>query len=141
MPRCRAFGWGARLAGVDAYSVDGVATALLRDGTSAVTPTDGRPIRVDGYTVGVVSCMERPPPHRGEMHPDGDELLYFVSGRVRVVLDDGDQDHVGAETRYDVGAGEAFIVPRGVWHRLEVIEPAHLVHVTPGPGSGHRPPS
>ncbi len=73
------------------------------------------------------------------MHPDGDEYLYFVSGRVQVVLDDGDQDHVGDESRYDVGPGEAFIVPRGVWHRIEVIEPAHLVHVTPGPGSGHRP--
>jgi hypothetical protein len=33
--------------------------------------------------------------------------------------------------------GEAIIVSRGVWHRIEVIEPAHLVHVTPG--SGHRP--
>jgi hypothetical protein len=26
-----------------------------------------------------------------------------------------------------------------VWHRLESLEPVHLVHVTPGPGSGHRP--
>jgi mannose-6-phosphate isomerase-like protein (cupin superfamily) len=123
-----------------AFSFDGVAATLGRDGTSSVVPTHGQPVRVDGYTVGVVPRMEHPPPHRGEMHPDGDELLYFVSGRVRVVLDDGDQDHVGSETRHDVGPGEAFIVPRGVWHRLEVIEPAHLVHVTPGPGSGHRPP-
>ena len=124
---------------MESYSVVGVATALLRDGTSAVVPTEGRPVRVDGYTVGVVPHMEHPPPHRGEMHPDGDELLYFVSGRVRVVLDDGDQDRVGAETRHEVGPGEAFVVPRGVWHRIEVLEPAHLVHVTPGPGSGHRP--
>jgi mannose-6-phosphate isomerase-like protein (cupin superfamily) len=124
---------------MEAYSIRDVATTLLRDGTSEVVPTAGRPVRVDGYTVGVVSRMEHPPPHRGEMHPDGDEYLYFVSGRVQVVLDDGDQDHVGDESRYDVGPGEAFIVPRGVWHRIEVIEPAHLVHVTPGPGSGHRP--
>ena len=124
---------------MDAYPVAGVATALLRDGTSEVVPTDGRPVRVDGFTFGVVPRMERPPPHRGEMHPDGDEFLYFVSGRVRVVLDDGDQDRVGVETRHEVGPGEAFVVPRGVWHRIEVIEPAHLVHVTPGPGSGHRP--
>ena len=34
--------------GVEAYSVDGVATALLRDGSSAVIPTDGRPVGVDG---------------------------------------------------------------------------------------------
>ena len=125
---------------VNPFSFDGVAAALLRDGSSGVLPTNAGPVRVDGYTVGVVRRMEEPPPHRGEMHPDGDELLYFVSGRVRVVLDDGDQAHVGVERRVEVGAGEAFIVPRGVWHRLEVIEPAHLVHVTPGPGSGHRPP-
>jgi homogentisate 1,2-dioxygenase len=122
-----------------AFDVDGVVTTLLRDGTSAVVRGRGEPVRVDGFTVGVVSRMDRPPPHRGELHPDGDELLYLVSGRIEVVLDDGDLDHVGSETRHEVGAGEAFVVPRGVWHRLEVLEPAHLVHVTPGPGSGHRP--
>lgn len=121
------------------FEFDGVVATLLRDGTSEVVPSRGGPIRVDGYTVGVVPRMDRPPPHRGELHPDGDELLYLVSGRVEVVLDDGDVDHVGLETRHDVGPGEAFVVPKGVWHRLEVIEPAHLVHVTPGPGSGHRP--
>jgi len=91
-----------------------------------VVPTEGRPVRVDGYTFGLVPRMEHPPPHRGEMQPDGDELLYFVAGRVTVVLDDGDQDRVGVETRHEVGPGEAFLVPRGVWHRIEVIEPAHL---------------
>jgi mannose-6-phosphate isomerase-like protein (cupin superfamily) len=83
--------------------------------------------------------MEHPPPHRGELHPDGDELLYLVSGRIEVVLDDGDQQQAGAETRYSVEAGQAFIVPKGVWHRLEVVAPAHLIHVTPGPQSAHRP--
>ena len=122
-----------------AFAIDGVVATLLRDGTSAVVSSRGGPVRADGLTVGVVPHMDRPPPHRGELHPDGDELLYLVSGRVEVVLDDGDLDHVGAETRHEVGPGEAFVVPKGVWHRLEVLEPAHLVHVTPGPGSGHRP--
>jgi mannose-6-phosphate isomerase-like protein (cupin superfamily) len=124
---------------VATFAVDGVVTTLLRDGTSAVVASPGVPVRVDGFTVGVVPRMDRSPPHRGELHPDGDELLYVVSGRIEVVLDDGDLDHVGDETRHLVGAGEAFVVPKGVWHRLEVLEPAHLVHVTPGPGSGHRP--
>lgn len=121
-----------------AYDVDGVVTTLLRDGTSAVVTNPGPPVRVDGFSVGVVR-MDRPPPHRGELHPDGDELLYLVAGRVVVILDDGDQDTVGAESRHEVGPGQAFLVPRGVWHRIEIVEPAHLVHVTPGPGSGHRP--
>ena len=122
-----------------AFTFDGKAATLLRDGTSAVVPTGGGPVRVDGLTVGVVPHMDRPPPHRGELHPDGDELLYLVSGRVEVVLDDGDLEHVGEETRHELGPGDGFVVPRGVWHRIDVIEPAHLVHVTPGPGSGHRP--
>ena len=121
------------------FPFDGVAATLLRDGTSEVVSSRAGPVRVDGYTVGVVPHMDRPPPHRGELHPDGDELLYLVSGQVEVVLDDGDLAHVGTETRHRIGPGDAFIVPRGVWHRLEVLEPAHLVHVTPGPGSGHRP--
>jgi hypothetical protein len=30
-------------------------------------------------------------------------------------------------------------VPRGVWHRLEAVDPSYLIHVTPGPNGGHRP--
>ena len=121
-----------------AFEFDGVAATLLRDGTSAVVPSTAGPVRVDGHTVGVAR-MDRPPPHRGEVHPDGDELLYLVEGQVEVVLDDGDQDHVGTETRHRFAAGQGFVVPQGVWHRLEFAEPVHLVFVTPGPASGHRP--
>ena len=121
-----------------AFPFDGVVAALLRDGSSEVVASRGGPVRIDGYTVGAAR-MDGPPPHRGELHPDGDELLYVISGHAEVVLDDGDLEQVGAETRHAVGPGDAFIVPRGVWHRLEFSEPLHLVHVTPGPASGHRP--
>ena len=53
--------------------------------------------------------------------------------------DDGDEHRVGAETTVRMRAGDAYVVPRGVWHRLEAIEPSYLVHVTPGPNGGHRP--
>jgi len=121
-----------------AFDFAGVAATLLRDGTSDVVPSTSGPVRVDGHTVGVAR-MDRPPPHRGEVHPDGDELLYLVEGRAEVVLDDGDQYHVGTETRFPFAAGEGFVVPRAVWHRLEFDAPVHLVFVTPGPASGHRP--
>jgi mannose-6-phosphate isomerase-like protein (cupin superfamily) len=124
----------------DVYRVEGSVAALLRDGTSHVQATrPGPPERWDGLSVGVIEHLTGPSPHRGEVHPDGDELLYMISGRVEVILDDGDRDHVGAETVRSIGPGEALIVPRGVWHRVEVVEPGHFVHVTPGPNGDYRP--
>ena len=39
------------------------------------------------------------PPHRGEMHPDGDELLFVISGRIDVILEDGgDRAHTSASS-------------------------------------------
>ncbi len=93
----------------------------------------GPPPRIDGYTVGA-PWIDSEPPHAGEMHPDADELLYLVSGRVRVrlELDEGDRE-IG------LGSGQALVVPRGVWHRILIEEPGRLVHITPGPGGDHRP--
>jgi hypothetical protein len=51
-----------------------------------VARTSGRPPnRIEGYTV-QSSALGGPPPHGSEMHPDADELLYLLSGRVRVRL-------------------------------------------------------
>jgi mannose-6-phosphate isomerase-like protein (cupin superfamily) len=108
---------------------------LLRDGSSDVVTTraPGPPRRVDGWIVGA-PVMTRNAPHNGEMHPDGDELLYLISGRVDVILEeDGEQRTV------PVKPGQAFVVPKGVWHRVMILEPSQLVHVTPGPGGEHRP--
>lgn len=112
---------------------------MYRDGTSEVVePAPGPPVRIDGHTVGA-GLVSGPSPHRGELHPDGDELLYVVSGRMTVVFDDGDREHVGEETTLTLGPGGACVVPRGTWHRIEVIEPGHMVNVTPGPHGDHRP--
>ena len=79
-------------------------------------------------------------PHRGEMHPDGDELLYLVSGRIDVILEDGgDEETVGDERVESLRPGQAMLVPRGVWHRVDVQACFRLVHITPGPGGSHRP--
>ncbi len=78
--------------------------------------------------------MSRNPPPAGEMHPDGDELLILVSGHVVVVLEEDE-----GERRVDLRPGQALVVPRGVWHRVELQEKSQLVHVTPGPGGEHRP--
>jgi mannose-6-phosphate isomerase-like protein (cupin superfamily) len=95
--------------------------------------TDGPPRRIDGYTVGA-PVVTQDPPHGGEMHPDGDELLYVVSGRFNVSLE------LDAERReVELRAGEALVVPEGVWHLVTLQEPGQLVHITPGPGGVHRP--
>jgi mannose-6-phosphate isomerase-like protein (cupin superfamily) len=94
---------------------------------------EGPPPRVDGYTVGA-PMMTRNAPHNGEMHPDGDELLYLVSGYVHVHLEEA-----GGEQVVEVKAGQAIVVPRGVWHRVVLQAPSQLVHITPGPGGEHRP--
>jgi len=53
----------------------------------SVTPRATKPgatERIDGVTIGLVS-MARDAPHKGEVHPDEDEALYVISGRVRVI--------------------------------------------------------
>jgi hypothetical protein len=35
--------------------------------------------------------------------------------------------------------GQACVVPGGEWHRVSVLESAHLVHLPPGPSGDHRP--
>ena len=94
----------------------------------------GPPERIDGMTMGVVGLVpDAPAPHKGEVHPDGDEILYVISGKVRVI---GESDSSAA---VELGAGEACIVPKGEWHRVQVIERGQLIHITAGPNGGYRP--
>jgi mannose-6-phosphate isomerase-like protein (cupin superfamily) len=68
------------------------------------------------------------------MHPDGDELLFLVSGAVSVRLELPDGDRT-----VDLGAGDALVVPQGVWHKITLREPGRLIHITPGPHGDARP--
>ena len=105
-----------------------------RDGTARAFDGPGPPPRIDGHTVGSW-ITDTSAPHGGEMHPDADEVLVLVSGAVTVVLERPGE----ATETVAVPAGHAVVVPRGVWHRVEVTEPSHLLFVTPGPGFHHRP--
>jgi mannose-6-phosphate isomerase-like protein (cupin superfamily) len=91
------------------------------------------PERIDGFTIGAPQ-IAGDPPHGGEMHPDGDELLYVVSGAITVTL-----ELSGGNTQVDLGAGDAIVVPQGVWHQITTPEPAQLLHITPGPNGDARP--
>jgi mannose-6-phosphate isomerase-like protein (cupin superfamily) len=119
---------------------EGSVAHLGRDWSMTITSAPpGPPRRIDGYTIGAIPNVEGPGPHGGEVHPDGDEFLYVVRGTMELILDDGDEHAVGVETKVVLRTGDAYVVPRGVWHRLESVEPSYLVHVTPGPNGGHRP--
>jgi mannose-6-phosphate isomerase-like protein (cupin superfamily) len=98
-----------------------------------VEQTGGPPKRIDGFTVGAPE-LTGDALHDGEMHPDGDELLYLISGAVTVTLELADGDR-----RVDLGAGDAVVVPTGVWHQITMREPGRLIHVTPGPNGDARP--
>ncbi len=92
------------------------------------------PKRIDGMSVGAPAIELGDPPHGGEMHPDGDELLIVVSGAVTLSLELAD-----GTTDVDLGPGDAVIVPQGVWHQLITREPGQLIHITPGPDGKARP--
>lgn len=90
------------------------------------------PIPVDGVTIGIASMPENSP-HDGEMHLDGDEVLYLISGRANVVFLDS------AEEDVEMRPGDGLVVPRGMWHRVDILEPCQIVYATPGPNNKFRP--
>ncbi len=92
----------------------------------------GPPVRVDGMTLGILTLTEDAP-HGGEVHPDGDEILYVISGRLSVTLESQ------ADNPTLLGAGDACIVRRGEWHKVSVLEETRMIHITPGPNGDHRP--
>lgn len=92
----------------------------------------GPPERIDGMTVGIVT-MEEDAPHRGEVHPDGDEILYVISGSIQITWESDPKASI------ELHAGEACIVPKGEWHLVHLLEKTQLVHITPGPNGEHRP--
>ncbi len=111
-----------------AYSLD-----IYRD--LSVHPRErkhGPPERIDGMTVGILTLTEDAP-HNGEMHPDGDEILHVISGKIRVTCDSSPDEVLV------LGPGDTCIVPKGEWHNVSLIEEARIVHITPGPGGDHRP--
>lgn len=107
--------------------------AIDREFLAAVLPAQPDPaVPVDGYTFGVATMSENSP-HDGEMHPDGDEILYLVSGKVGVTLETDPVQEL------EMLPGDGLIVPQGVWHRVDILEPSQIVYLTPGPNGEYRP--
>lgn len=90
------------------------------------------PIPVDGVTIGIATMFENSP-HGGEMHPDGDEVLYLISGRILVLFEEESIADVAMQP------GDGLIVPKGAWHRVDILEPSRILYATPGPDGEYRP--
>lgn len=115
------------------FNPESQTVGLGRDLTaSLIAAQPDPPVSVDGMTIGIARMTENSP-HGGEMHPDGDEVLYLISGRVRVVFEAAEFDDA------DLLPGDGLIVPKGVWHRVDILEPSEIVYATPGPGGEYRP--
>lgn len=70
-----------------------------------------------------------------EMHPQGEELVVCLSGRLTLRQQFPD----GREHTCTLEPHQAIINPRGVWHIAEVEAPAVALFVTAGAGTEHRP--
>ena len=83
-------------------------------------------------TMGIVT-MEEDAPHGGEIHPDGDEILYVISGAISLTSDSNPDQNLR------LGPGDACIVEKGEWHKVHILEKTQLLYITPGPNGEHRP--
>ena len=109
------------------------AVALSHRFSATTIPERADPqVPVDGAVFGVATMTENSP-HAGERHPDGDEVLYLISGRIRVVFTDDPLPDV------EVTPGRGLVMPQGLWHRVDILEPCQIVYLTPGPNNEHRP--
>ncbi|EGF90767.1 cupin domain protein [Asticcacaulis biprosthecium C19] len=67
------------------------------------------------------------------MHPNGDELILVLSGRLDLILETASTCRT--ET---VQTGQFIVVPKGVWHTADVPEPGRALFITAGEGTQHR---
>jgi homogentisate 1,2-dioxygenase len=136
MPAEAEMGTTTEIPAGEPFELSGRIVGLERETGRAVLvarSTWSTPWRIDGYTI-ESSALGGPPLNIQERHPDADELLYLISGRIRVRL-----ELVGGDREVVVTAGQALAIPRGTWHQIIVEEPGQLINVTPGPGGQNRP--
>ncbi len=68
-------------------------------------------------------------PSPWEMHPDCDEMLQVLEGEIEVEVLPADH---GPGVKTCVPAGSFFVVPRGCWHRQNLLARTKELYLTPG---------
>ena len=69
-----------------------------------------------------------------EMHPEADEIVRLMSGAAELHL----EWPTGVQV-VKMQADDAYVIPKGAWHTVKVIEPCGMLHITMGAGTQHRP--
>jgi mannose-6-phosphate isomerase-like protein (cupin superfamily) len=91
-----------------------------------------RNFQVDGgSTIGVARLERSASPDHWEVHDDGDELLFVISGTIGVEVSDAD----GKSDWQTIGAGQCMVITRGAAHAVNVLEDAAVLFMTPCEGS------
>jgi len=68
-------------------------------------------------------------------HPNGDEIVCLLEGRVTMVLEIG-----GREQLIELSdSGGYVLVPRGTWHTARTRASCRMLFITAGEGTQHRP--
>jgi oxalate decarboxylase/phosphoglucose isomerase-like protein (cupin superfamily) len=70
-----------------------------------------------------------------EMHPNGDEMVFLLSGSATFLLE---EPHGTREIALSK-AGTYILVPKGTWHTARTQEPCRMLFITAGEGTRHRP--
>jgi mannose-6-phosphate isomerase-like protein (cupin superfamily) len=69
-----------------------------------------------------------------EMHPEADEIVRLMSGAAELHL----EWPTGVQV-VKMLADDAYVIPKGAWHTVKVVEPCRMLHITMGAGTQHRP--
>lgn len=70
-----------------------------------------------------------------EIHPNGDEIVYLLSGEVEFIL-----EQAGTRNSLRLSkAGSYVIVPKGTWHTAKTNVSTAMLFVTSGEGTDNRP--
>jgi mannose-6-phosphate isomerase-like protein (cupin superfamily) len=116
-------------------------TYLSLDGNGAVARHDGGEVfwRRIGQDPAVKATLVTVGTGSGdwpqwEMHPQGDEILVLLEGRLTVVLEED-----GKRREVAMTPGSTLVVPKGAWHRAVAQQDVRMLFVTYGPGTTHRP--
>lgn len=93
--------------------------------------SDNNQKNLSGLNVGIIS-METDPPHGGEVHYGGDEIIHVISGILEIVSDSNPNKSLLLKS------SDSCIIKKGEWHKIYVIEKAKLIYITPAENNEHR---
>lgn len=71
-----------------------------------------------------------------EVHPNGDEIVFLISGSAEFVLEAPDGEITSVQVNQ---AGHYVFVPQGYWHTAKISEATSMLFITAGEGTQNRP--